>query len=155
VESCPKATISKLDAAVHQLNPAVDPFLAGDYLASLTLAGAVEDILAELCWAAGNPVAADAIADYHEKDVDPADPAEHWRRVVFTVLDRACNTANHADRPDENTVEVEQIHPLQMIMRAVPMCAHLGLKPSAQMDKMGVWIHDHPVVQRHLFCNGL
>jgi hypothetical protein len=138
------ATISKLDAAMHQLNLAIDLFLAGDYLASLTLAGAAEDILAGLSKAAGKPVAADAIADYHEKDVDPAVSAEKRRGVVFTVLNRARNTAKHADRPNENTVEVEQIHPLQMIMRAVPMCAHLGLNPSPQMEKMGAWIHDHP-----------
>ncbi|MFM0114956.1 hypothetical protein [Paraburkholderia nemoris] len=129
---------------MHQLNLAIDLFLAGDSLASLTLAGAAEDIPAGLCRAAGKPVAADAIADYHEKDVDPAEPAEKRRRVIFTVLNRARNTAKHADRPNENTVEVEQIHPLQMIMGAVPMCAHLGLMPSAQMDKMGVWIHGRP-----------
>jgi len=142
------ATISKLDAAVHQLNLAITLFFKGDYLASLTLAGAAEDCLAGLCTAAGKQVAADHIADHHEKDVDPAVPAGKRRGVVFTVLNRARNAAKHADRPDENTVEVDQIHPLQMLMRAIPMCASLEAKPSDEIKTMVRWVHDHPEVQQ-------
>jgi hypothetical protein len=137
-------TISKLDAAVHQLNLAINLFLAGDYLASLTLSGAAEDILAGLCTAAGKPVAADSIADYHEKDVDPAVPAGKRRGVVFTVLNRARNAAKHASKADESTVEVDQIHPLQMIMRAVGMCASLTEKPSHEVHAMVKWMRNHP-----------
>ena len=138
------ATISKLDAAIHQLNIAITLFLAGDYLTSLTLAGAAEDILAGLCTSAGKPTAAEYIANYHEKDVDPAVPAGKRLGVVFTVMNRARNAAKHADRPNETTVEVDQMHPLQMLMRAIPMCAALGVKPSDEIKKMVHWVHDHP-----------
>jgi hypothetical protein len=40
--------ITKLDVAVHQFNVAIRLFLDGDYLASLTLAGAAEEILGKL-----------------------------------------------------------------------------------------------------------
>lgn len=141
-------TISKLDAAVHQLNLAITLFLGGDYLASLTLAGSAEDILGGLCRAAGKPTAAEFIANYHEKDVDPAAPAGKRLGVVFTVMNRARNAAKHADRPGENTVDVDQIHPLQMLMRAIPMCAALGVKPSDEIKSMVRWVKEHPEAQQ-------
>ncbi|WP_425129829.1 hypothetical protein [Burkholderia vietnamiensis] len=141
-------TISKLDAAVHQLNLAITLFLGGDYLASLTLAGAAEDILGGLCKAAGKPTAAEFIANYHEKDVDPAVPAGKRLGVVFTVMNRARNAAKHADRPDENTVDLDQMHPLQMLMRAIPMCAALGVKPSDEIKSMVRWVKAHPEAQQ-------
>ena len=141
-------TISKLDAAMHQLNLAITLFLGGDYLASLTLAGAAEDILGGLCKAAGKPSAAEFIANYHEKDVDPAVPAGKRLGVVFTVMNRARNAAKHADRPDENTVDVDQMHPLQMLMRAIPMCVALGVKPSDKIKRMVRWVKEHPEAQQ-------
>ena len=36
--------ITKLEIALHQLNVAIRLFLEGDYLSSLTLAGAAEEI---------------------------------------------------------------------------------------------------------------
>jgi hypothetical protein len=35
-----------------------------------------------------------------------------------------------------------------MIMRAVPMCASLGVKLSEEIGKMVDWIHDHPEALR-------
>lgn len=140
------ATISKLDAAMHQLNLAIDLFPAGDYLASLTLGGAAEDILGGLRKTADKPVAADFIADYHKKDVDPAVAADKRRGVIFTVLNRARNAAKHVNRADEDTVDVDQVHPLQMLMRAIPMCASLGVKPSSEIEAR--WVAEHPEVQK-------
>jgi hypothetical protein len=73
-------TLTKLEVAVHQLDVAIRLFLSGDYLASLTLAGAAEEILGSLCKRAGKPVAIDFIVDYHLKDTDPKLPEEKcWR----------------------------------------------------------------------------
>ena len=141
-------TISKLDAAMHQLNLAIRLFLAGDYLASLTLAGAAEGILDGLCTAAGKPTAAEYIANYHEKDVDPAVPTGKRLGVVFTVMNHARNAAKHADKPNETTVDVDQIHPLQMLMRAIPMCAALGVKPTDEIKSMVRWVKEHPETQQ-------
>lgn len=137
-------TIAKLDVAVHQLNVAIRLFLDGDYLASLTLAGAAEEILGRLCERAGKPVAVDFIVDFHLKDTDPALPERERRKILRDVLNSARNEAKHANDPNETSFDVEQVFPLQMIMRAVPMCASLGVKPSEEMCKMIGWVHDHP-----------
>lgn len=137
-------TISKLDVAVHQLNVAIRLFLDGDYLASLTLAGAAEEILGRLCERANKPVAVDYIVDYHMKDTDPALSDKERRTILRNVLNSARNEAKHANDPNETSFDVEQVFPLQMIMRAVPMCASLGVKPSEEMGKMIGWVHDHP-----------
>jgi len=139
--------ISKLDAAMHQLNLAINLFLAGDFLGSLTLAGAAEDILGGLCRAVGKPASADSIADYHEKDVDPTVLIKKRRVIVLTVLNRARNSAKHANWADENTIEIDQIHPLQMLMRAIPMCISLGVKPSGEIETMVHWVEEHPEAQ--------
>ena len=152
--------ISKLDAAMHQLNLAIKLFIAGDFLGSLTLAGAAEDILGGLCKAAGKPVSADSIADYHEKDVDPSVPTEKRRGVVLAVLNRARNAAKHASRADENTIDIDQIHPLQMLMRAIPMCISLGVKASDEnkdprRKRRGIF-RTKPVARpREAFCRTL
>ncbi|MGF6534311.1 hypothetical protein P3T20_005115 [Paraburkholderia sp. GAS206C] len=136
--------ISKLDVAVHQLNVAIRLFLDGDYLASLTLAGAAEEILGRLCERAGKPIAIDYIVDYHRNDTDPALSDKKRRTILSDALNRPRNAAKHANDPNEATFDVDQAWPLQMVMRAVPMCASLGVKPSEEMGKMMGWVHDHP-----------
>lgn len=138
------ATITKLDVAIHQLNVAIRLFLDGDYLASLTLAGAAEEILGRLCERNGKPMAVDFIVDYHLKDTDQTLPEKERRKILLSVLNKPRNAAKHANDPNEATFDVDQAWPLQMIMRAVPMCASLGVKPSEEMRKMDGWIHDHP-----------
>lgn len=136
--------ISKLDAAMHQLNAALRLFFEGDYLSSLTLAGAAEGILSNLCERQGLPTAADRIADFHMKDTDPTLSTKDRRKVVFTVLNRGRNQAKHANVADENTVDVGQIYPLQMLMRAIPMARELGVSPSSEMAQLDTWIDKHP-----------
>jgi hypothetical protein len=137
-------TISKLDVGVHQLSVAIRLFLDGDYLASLTLAGAAEEILGRLCERTSKPVAVDFIVDYHLKDTDPALSDKKRRKILRDLLNGPRNAAKHANDPDEATFDVDQAWPLQMIMRAVPMCASLGVKPSQEIGKIVAWIHDHP-----------
>lgn len=141
-------TISKLDVAVHQLNVAIRLFLDGDYLASLTLAGAAEEILGKLCERAGKPVSVDFIVNYHMKDTDPALSDKERRKVLLDVLNSGRNAAKHANDPNETTFDVEQVFPLQMLMRAIPMCADLGVKPSDEIKAMVRWVKDHPEAQQ-------
>ncbi|MDR8077781.1 hypothetical protein KPA96_19180 [Burkholderia cenocepacia] len=138
------STMSKLDVAVHQLNVAIRLFLDGDYLTSLTLAGAAEEILGRLCERAGKPVAVDFIVDYHLQDTDSALSEKKRREILLNVLNKPRNAAKHANDPGEASFDVDQAWPLQMIMRALPMCASLGVKPSEEMSKMAGWVHDHP-----------
>ncbi|MDW9232915.1 hypothetical protein C7S15_8820 (plasmid) [Burkholderia cepacia] len=59
------------------------------------------------------------------------------------MLNDARNEAKHANDPNETSFDVEQVFPLQMIMRAVPMCVSLGVKLSEEMGKMIRWIREH------------
>jgi hypothetical protein len=136
--------ITKLDAAIHQLNVAIRLFLSGDYLASLTLAGAAEEILGRLSERASKPVAVEFVVNYHLKDTDSALPDKDRKRIIRDVLNSGRNQAKHANDPNETHFDVEQIYPLQMIMRAVPMCKDLGVKQSAEVRQINDWIQAHP-----------
>ena len=135
--------LSKLQVAVHQLGVAIRLFLEEDYLSSLTLAGAAEEVLGKLSEKAGLPVAIKDIAEFHRKDVDPAIPVEKQEKTIADILNKARNAAKHVVSSDDVAFAVEQIHPLQMIMRAMPMARRLGLPPAGEAE-MVAWIRAHP-----------
>lgn len=135
--------LSKLDIAIHQLDVAVRLYLEEDYLSSLTLAGAAEEILGKLSERTGNPIAVDYIIKFHWNDTDPIQNDKDRRKEILEALNQGRNQAKHANNPDETHFEVEQIWPLQMIMRAIPMANALGGRISRQ-DEMAKWIQDHP-----------
>ena len=136
--------VSKLDAATHQLDVAILLFFERDYLSSLTLAGAAEEILGSLSRNAGLPVAIEEIAAHHRKDTDPALTDKESAKVVFGIANRARNSAKHANNEGEPEVEIEQLHPLQMIMRAMPMRRNLGLSETEATQRMLTWVKEHP-----------
>lgn len=135
--------ITKLEVASRQLNVSVRLFLEGDYLSSLTLAGAAEEILGVLSKRAGNTNAVDSIMAFHWQDTDPALCDHDRRAVILKVMNNGRNQAKHANDPNETHFELEQIWPLQMIMRATPMAKILGA-PIADEIKMVRWVRDHP-----------
>lgn len=135
--------ITKLEIALHQLNVAIRLFLEGDYLSSLTLAGAAEEILGSLSERAGTVVAIEYIIDFHYSDTDPAITEKERRKVICDLLNKARNQVKHANNPNETHFDVEQIWPLQMIMRAMPMAKNLGTQPADEM-RMLSWIRSHP-----------
>ncbi|OUM00097.1 hypothetical protein [Variovorax sp. JS1663] len=135
--------ITKLEVAVWQLDAAIKLFLEGDYLSSLTLAGAAEEILGSLCKRAGKPVAVEQIAEFHWDDTDQALTDKERKTVLLRVLNRGRNEAKHANNPDETDFTVEQVYPLQMIMRAMPMARSLDSSPLREAE-MVAWIKAHP-----------
>jgi len=136
--------MTKLDAAMHQLDVAARLFLEGDYLASLTLAGAAEDMLGKEVERRGLPTALASVAAHHRGDTDPAlTDAEH-KRVIDDVANRARNSAKHFGNPNEAAVDVDLCHPLQMLMRAMPMSAALGLTLTPMLQELRAWIAAHP-----------
>ena len=140
--------VSKQDAATHQLDAAIRLFLEGDYLSTLTLAGAAEEILGSLSPRAGMPAAIKAIAEHHQKDSDPALTDKESAKVIFGIANSARNSAKHANDEGETEVEIEQLHPLQMIMRAMPMRRNLGLPETEATKKIRLWIEGHPEATR-------
>lgn len=139
--------LSKLQVASHQLGVAIRLFLEGDYLSSLTLAGAAEEILGKLSEKAGLPVAIKEITEFHKADIDPAIPDNKHQKTIPDILNNARNAAKHILNPDDTEFVVEQMHPLQMIMRAMPMAKRLGLPPAGE-DVMVKWIREHPEATR-------
>ena len=136
-------TLTKREVAVRQLDQAIRLFLEGDYLSSLTLAGAAEEILGSLCERAGKPVAIEKIIAFHWKDTDPALSDGDRKKILLGVLNRARNAVKHANNPDEATFDLEPDFAPQMIMRAMPMARILGLPPSREAQ-MVRWIKEHP-----------
>ena len=139
--------LTKLEVAVSQLDAAIRFFLENDHLSSLTLAGAAEEILGNLSKRTGLPVAVEQICAYHLGDTDPELTDKERRKVLLEVMNRARNEAKHANDPEEMHFVVEQVFPLQMIMRAMPMAKALGLTPSREAE-MVVWIRAHPEALR-------
>ena len=135
--------LTKLEVAAHQLNVAIRLFLDDDYLSSLTLAGAAEEILGKLSEREGRPKAVDSICEYHWKDTDPELPDKERRKLLMDLLNGARNAAKHANDPNELDFEVEQIFPLQMIMRAMSMARSLGAVYEYE-GRMVAWIRSHP-----------
>lgn len=136
--------MTKLDAAVHQLTVAMGLFFDGDYLSSLTLAGAAEELLGKLSMRAGLPVAVDEITRYHGDDVDASIPEDLKKTALLRVLNRGRNQAKHANDPDETHVEIDHTEALQMIMRALPMAQNLSGSMAAYKEKLDTWIAAHP-----------
>lgn len=135
--------ITKLEVASHQLGVAIRLFLDGDYLSSLTLAGAAEEILGKLSERAGKPVATESIVAFHWKDTDQTKSDKERRKILLDVLNDERNQAKHANNPDETHFDVEQMFPLQMIMRAMPMARMLGASVPNEAE-MVRWIRAHP-----------
>ena len=140
-------TLTKLEVAVSQLDQAIRLFLEGDLLSSLTLAGAAEEILGKLSERAGHPIAAEQIIAYHMDDTDHALTEKERRKVLLEVMNRARNEAKHANDTSETHFVVEQVFPLQMIMRAMPMARILGKPPSREVQ-MVAWIRVYPEAVR-------
>lgn len=107
------------------------------------MAGAAEEILGRLSEKAGLPVATKEIANFHRSDIDPAIPASKQDKTVADILNKARNAAKHIINVDDIDFVVEQVHPLQMIMRAMPMAKQLKLPPAREAE-MVAWIRAHP-----------
>lgn len=140
-------TLTKLEVASSQLDVAMRLFLEGDYLSSLTLAGAAEEILGRLCERADKPVSAEAVVNFHLAGTDPALKDTVRRKFLLAVMNRPRNEAKHANDPTETHFVLERDFPLQMIMRAMPMARDLGAPPSREAQ-MVAWIRAHPEATR-------
>lgn len=127
-------TLTKLEVATRQLDVAIRLFLEDDYLSSLTLAGAAEEILGRLSEKAGLLVAVDQIAEFHWDDMDASLPESERKRILLGVLNGPRNSAKHANDPEETEFDVDPDFPLQMIMRAMPMAHALGSPPLREAD---------------------
>jgi len=135
---------TKVEIAAQQLEAAIRLFFQRDYVSALTLAGAAEEVLGVLARRAGNQAALDWIVDFHSGDTDPNLTEGQKRKVISEVANRARNQTKHANDPNEVDVEVDLVHALQMLMRAIPMCPGLGIRLTPQMMELFEWVAAHP-----------
>ena len=142
VDATPKI-IKKLEVATVQLDAAIRLFLEHDYLSSLTLAGAAEEILGKLSSHAGLDNAVDFVVDFYKGQTDTSTDEEH-RSFILRILNGARNQAKHANDPSEESFEVDRLNPASMIMRAVPMVTPLGGTMSKEMKQFRDWLRQHP-----------
>lgn len=137
--------ITKAEAAMRQLDTAARLFLEGDFVSSLTLAGAAEEILGRLAKRAGEPTALDRIATHHRADTDPSLTDAQHMKLISDIANRARNEAKHLDTGNGDMVDDDQTHALMMLMRAIPMAFRLKLPPiGAHLASLHRWIEEHP-----------
>jgi hypothetical protein len=130
--------LTKLDAAVHQLNAGIRLYLAGDAISALTLAGAAEETLGALCQQQGQKNALQFLHVWAKENLDP-DVA--WKDFA-AGMNQGRNALKHAHHENENEFEFHPMLTVQMIMRAVPMCSFLGVPESQEMKDFRKLQHD-------------
>ncbi|CAN7782384.1 hypothetical protein LJR296_008107 [Cupriavidus necator] len=86
-DAAPKV-IKKLEVATVQLDAAIRLFLERDYLSSLTLAGAAEEILGKLSSRAGLDNAVDFVVDFYKGQTDTSTDEEHRSFILRTSMGR-------------------------------------------------------------------
>ena len=113
-----KVTIRKLDIAVKQLETAIDVFVdRGDYICSITLAGAAEEILGKLIERNGKHPSVDELCASLILKYAPTADAKHIRDQY---LNKARNSLKHANHVNEDEIEIEvEQEAMSMIIRAL------------------------------------
>jgi len=124
-------TLGKKDIAIHQLNKAIEHFFEKDYISSITLSGASEEILGDYCKKENkenvlNSILKIAVSNGYDQDKSKKD--------VFNAFNFPRNSLKHAD-DGIDIVVLENIDPQLMILRAIKNYETLDLKPTEQIKK--------------------
>ncbi len=127
--------ITKRDAALRQLNVAAVLFLAGDYLSSLTLAGAAEEMLGKEAERAGLPTSVDNIIRTTLETPSNGVPDAARKKNARRALNGPRNAAKHNGDPNE-FVTVDRMQTLLMFMRALSLVKELGIERSIELERV-------------------
>lgn len=136
-----KVTIRKLDIAVKQLETAIDLFVdRGDYICSITLAGAAEEILGKLVERNGKRPSVDELcASLISKYAPTADP----KHIRAQHLNKARNSLKHANRINEDEIKIEvEPEAMSMIIRALNNLVVLDRSAPYNVEKFLMVISD-------------
>lgn len=129
--------LTKLDAARAQLDRALLLFLdEKDYLSSLTLGGAAEEIFLQLFRERGVEAAGDSLVSLAVY-VGEADGLVKVRPGEYRyMMNYALNSAKHYDYPDgEKTVLVDERETASVLNRAITDCLKLSPECSESMKR--------------------
>jgi hypothetical protein len=129
--------IHKIDVAKLQLDTAINLFLDDiDFISSLTLAGASEEISGKLLERAGkNSMLKKLHAWYEDTSGEEIKYGEFAQKANL-----ARNCLKHSNVKDEDELEIYKWEAVQMIMRAMTNYKELAGVPTETMKKMAGWI---------------
>lgn len=129
--------LHKIEIAQRQIDTAIDLFLNDkDFVSTLTLAGAGEEITGKLLDRKGEKNMLQKLHAWYQETIGTQmEFGEFSRRANL-----ARNTLKHANSPDEDDVEIQRWEAVQMIMRAMTNYKELVGSPSESMNVMAGWI---------------
>jgi len=132
--------IHKTEIARLQLDTAIDLFLDdADFISSLTLAGASEEISGKLLEREGKDSMLKQLHSWYEET--SGEKIAYGEFAKRTNLARNC--LKHATVKEEDELEIYRWEAVQMIMRAMTNYKELMGKPSEAMEKMAEWLHEN------------
>lgn len=134
-----KKTLTKLQAAKHQIQTAIDVyFLHGDLISVMTLAGAAEEICGNI------------LARNSKKNILSIMTDESMRLGLnltsHDVYNRSSvlrNALKHAKDPKEDQFQFDEEAAVLMLVRAVINFQLLGEELTKKMEKFITWIRTH------------
>jgi len=132
--------IDKISIARIQLDTAISLFLSDtDFISSLTLAGASEEILGKLLERDGNDSTLKKLhAWYEETSGEEIKYSEFAQKANL-----ARNCLKHASVMEEDEIEIYKWEAVNMIMRAMTNYKELTNEPSKIMNEMANWIQEN------------
>jgi hypothetical protein len=136
-------TISKQEIARLQLVEAIDSFLNGKYICSVTLAGAAEGVLAGLLEARGKPSAVEESVSQASavqkiiglKGVDLKKDTEH-----YAVWNKSRNAVKHHKKAEAEQVTFNQFDEAYWMIERALRNAELLAVPISNLDDYRNWI---------------
>jgi hypothetical protein len=129
--------VSKIGAAVEQLDWAIRLFVDQAYIPAITLAGAAEEIL-------GGAVVEGRAAHARLKKKMSADYSL-TEKAVSDHLNQTRNWLKHWGAPEEAKearIKLDE-HALQLIFRALLNLQTLGLPPPAEAPRLHTWLTEN------------
>lgn len=135
-----KIKTTKIDIAVHQLDTAIKLFLDGkDYIPSITLAGAAEEILGIIVARNGSQSAyaelSESLKNEHGISI---------KELNDNYLNFTRNSLKHANEVKEDTIELEpENESIQMILRCITNLIKYDKSLSAESPRFLDWLSEN------------
>jgi hypothetical protein len=130
--------ISKLDAARVQIDCAIEHFFNNDYICSVTLAGAAEDILGGLLKASGEQSPFEFLHAWYQETYNTKVSA---REFSHQIANTARNWLKHSEDDARSKYDVLEQDSILMLMRAVPCYFKLKQPYTKQMNRFFQYIN--------------
>ncbi len=130
--------LHKTDIAILQLKKAIELFVVEDFVCSLTLAGAAEEILGGLSRAKGMKTVTEESVDYMNvlfRHLDHAEIESKERKSIYNKWNFAKNKVKHHDKNDDDVLMFNTCDEAYwMIKRAIANGKMLGILAPNEQD---------------------